>query len=119
MSCKDVQKDNNGEYVLKGAIETKKFAVFKWFFNGETNAEDKDVNGTRPIGTKEPNFMNVYDMTGNVEEFCFDLDYSIYRVRRGGSWASGPKNLQIGLHESNVPSQGSYTTGFRLARTIR
>jgi len=119
LSCKDVQKDNNGEYVLKGAIETKKFAVFKWFFNGETNAEDKDVNGTRPIGTKEPNFMNVYDMTGNVEEFCFDLDYSIYRVRRGGSWASGPKNLQIGLHESNVPSQGSYTTGFRLARTIR
>ena len=119
LPCKDVKKDQNNEYILTGAIETKKFAVFKWFFNGESNADDKDVNGTQPIGTKEPNFMNIYDMTGNVEEFCFDKDYSIYRVRRGGSWASGPKNLQIGLHESNVPGFGSYTTGFRLARTIK
>lgn len=119
LSCKDVKKDYNSEYILTGAIETKKFAVFKWFFNGKTNAENKDVNGTQAIGTKEPNFMNIYDMTGNVEEFCFDNDYSIYRARRGGSWASGPKNLQIGLHESNVPGFGSYTTGFRLARTIK
>ena len=119
LPCKQVIKNDNGEYILTGAIETKKFAVFKWFFNGETNADDKDVNGTYPIGTKEPNFMNIYDMTGNVEEFCFDLDYSIYRVRKGGSWASGPKNLQIGLHESNVPGFGSYTTGFRLARSIK
>lgn len=119
LPCKHVKKDDNNEYILTGAIETKKFAVFKWFFNGETNGEDKNVNGTEAIGTRESNFMNIYDMTGNVEEFCFDLDYSIYRARRGGSWVSGPKNLQIGLHESNVPGFGSYTTGFRLARTTK
>ena len=119
LSCKHVEKDSNGEFVLAGARETQRVAVFKWFFNGETNAEDASVAGTAPIGTKDASFMQFYDMTGNVEEFCFDNDYSIYRARRGGAWTMGPKNLQLGLHESGTSAFGDYKTGFRLARTLK
>ena len=119
LSCNHVQKDNNGKFILDGAIETRRVAHFKWFFNGESNAEDATVTGTAPVGTKEPNFVGLYDMTGNVEEFCFDKDYSIYRARRGGAWTMGPKNLQVGLHSSATPAFGDYKTGFRLARSIK
>ena len=77
-------------------------------FSGGVNIEpfawyEKNSKSTMPVGTKEPNYLGFYDMTGNVWEWCLDsydpFAYRLHsknnpvvtqkgslRVFRGGSW---------------------------------
>jgi formylglycine-generating enzyme required for sulfatase activity len=89
-----------------------------------------------PVGSFKPNEFGLYDMHGNVWEWCEDVWHANYngaptdgsawlqggaessRVVRGGSWYDIPRNLR-------AASRGWYTTvirdgylGFRLARTL-
>lgn len=47
--------------------------------------------GTWPVGSKTPNELGFYDMSGNVSEWCWDLKSGYYRTLRGGSYSTGPQ----------------------------
>ena len=70
-----------------------------------------------PIGTKKPNRLGLYDMTGNVQEYCADtaLHKRDYRYAKGGSWKNPKSQLTIDyhttLHHSNFWNDA---TGFRV-----
>ena len=89
---------------------------------------------TQPVGQKRPNELGLYDMSGNVFEWCwdwYDSDYyanspeknptgpagGSYRVLRGGSWLLGPDYCRV-AYRYGRPDSRYGDIGFRLARTL-
>ena len=110
---------NKDNYIFSGS---NNIDIVGWYYdNSEIPTQNTNNNRfvvirqTHTVRTKAPNSLGIYDMTGNVEEFCFDIYHgnydnfptskdpvaknnkTNYRIRRGGSC----------LHSLNIFDRGS------------
>ena len=108
-----------------GTNDENSLGNYAWF---STNSNEQ----THPVGTKSPNTLGLYDMSGNVFEWCEDDWHDDYqgapadgaawidsprgscRVHRGGSWGNGPSYCRVAYRSGGTPAQRSSNLGFRV-----
>jgi len=126
--------DAEWEYACRAGTTTKysfgdsesELSDYAWY-------DENSGKTPHPVGGKKPNGWGLYDMHGNVIEWCqdwYEEDYASGsvtdptgaakgsdRVFRGGSWVNSSDYHQSAMHEGAMPGLQFYTLGFRVLRS--
>ena len=118
------------EYAARGGRYTHYY-----MYSGSDDIDEvawHDGDCTHQVAQKQPNELGIYDMSGNVFEWCQDWfgDYDMFpqenpqgpsdgenRVRRGGSWGGSPKGPRVSYRNYELPNIRWNYIGMRLAAT--
>ena len=127
------------EYAARGGSQSQGYKYagsntigdVAWYYDNSYNKGSSHPDyGTHPVGQKHPNELGLYDMSGNVWEWCQDWygDYSSgsqtnpngpssgsYRVSRGGSWYYDAGHCRVSDRDSSTPTNRDNDLGLRLA----
>jgi formylglycine-generating enzyme required for sulfatase activity len=109
------------EYACRGGSSTDyhfgndsaELGRYAWFYENT-----KSERYPHRVAQKEPNKFGLYDMHGNVLEWCLNLHNNYYNVLRGGSWNINSDFCSAGYRSYDTPESLYYYVGFRLASTI-
>jgi formylglycine-generating enzyme required for sulfatase activity len=123
------------EYACRGGATTEEECSYRFYFDRPTNdltAEQANYNGNFPIGNSPrgkyvqrttrvgaypSNKLGLYDMHGNVSQWCGDESLGVNaRVCRGGSWMDAGASCQAGQSSQLNPTFRFSFRGFRLVR---
>lgn len=92
---------------------------YAWYC-GNNGAQGAADFGAKAVGTRLPNALDIFDMHGNVAEWCSDetsTDPVAMRAVRGGDWASQPLYAACSFRDGADANLRSPTIGFRVLRT--
>jgi len=123
---------NSGKKVLKDDIR-EEYGKDRY-----TDVLKSNKNTPKNVGTKKPNELGIFDMSGNVIEWVNDwyqkdywFDYNrgtqsnpqgpprgVYRVGRGGSWDRDVRYCHVSWRHYYYPDARNNGIGFRLARSV-
>ncbi len=118
-----------------GHLDSEATGAVAWYMENT----DENNGTTQPVGTREPNQLGLYDMSGNTWEWTWDwyaaypdqpqTDYrgpdappendGPYRVLRGASVGGAAVLLQVGYRIGFAPANADFSGGIRPARNLR
>ncbi len=102
------------EYAARGGYDTDSYS-----YSGSDNVysvawfKDNSDGLTHVVGGKSPNSLGIYDMSGNVREWCSD-GYGSEQVLRGGGWFNDAESAEVSSRYYDKPDVRDNNYGFRL-----